>query len=138
MPHDARSVGVVRSEVSRELSAAGATPEAVDDAALVVSELVGNAVRHGRALPGGLLHACWDVAPGSVRVEVEDAGDGPSRAPAAPDDSAEGGRGLRLVQQLATRWGSARTLRGTAVWAELPTGLPAGLSRAGRRLRRRA
>ena len=32
----------------------------------------------------------------------------------------EGGRGLYLVEQLATRWGSRPTPEGKAVWFELP------------------
>ena len=71
--------------------------------ALVVSELVGNAVRHGRALPGGGLRAHWDVrtSPGVVRLEVEDGGGGPGAVPAAAPEAAECGRGLALVGLLA-------------------------------------
>jgi hypothetical protein len=32
----------------------------------------------------------------------------------------EGGRGLYLVEQLATRWGSRPTPEGKAVWFEMP------------------
>jgi hypothetical protein len=35
-------------------------------------------------------------------------------------DTDEGGRGLYLVEQLATRWGSRPTPEGKAVWFELP------------------
>ena len=121
VPHEPCSVGLVRHRLRTDLRAAGAPDTAVEDAALVVSELVGNAVRHGRALPGGGVRARWEVASGTVRLEVEEGGTGP--APAAPspaEDSAESGRGLTMVGLLATRWGSAPTPSGTSVWAELP------------------
>jgi hypothetical protein len=35
-------------------------------------------------------------------------------------DTDEGGRGLYLVEQLATRWGSRPTTDGKAVWFEMP------------------
>jgi hypothetical protein len=34
----------------------------------------------------------------------------------------EGGRGLYLVEQLATRWGSRPTTDGKSVWFEMPRG----------------
>ncbi|MFF2406741.1 ATP-binding protein [Streptomyces sp. NPDC058092] len=55
----------------------------------------------------------------SVVIEVWDAsGESPSLKD--PDDDAETGRGLHLVQQLATHWGSYGTMGAKAVWAELP------------------
>jgi hypothetical protein len=43
-------------------------------------------------------------------------------------DSDENGRGLRVVSQLAQRWGTRRTPEGKAVWFELtlPEGRAAG------------
>jgi anti-sigma regulatory factor (Ser/Thr protein kinase) len=35
-------------------------------------------------------------------------------------ETEEGGRGLYLVEQLATRWGSRPTPEGKAVWFEMP------------------
>ncbi len=122
VPHSPQSVGLVRRQVTADLRAAGTGAEVVDDVALVVSELVGNAVRHGRGLPGGGLRAHWDVARGVVRLEVEDGGSGPTEVgPRPASGTAESGRGLALVGLLATRWGSAATPCGTAVWAELPS-----------------
>ena len=80
-------------------------------AALLVSELVTNAVVHG---PGGtssmvLLHA--DARDGALHVDVADAGDGFAVA--------ERGVGLRLLDSLAASWG-VDGRRGTRVWFELP------------------
>ncbi|MEU1002925.1 SpoIIE family protein phosphatase [Streptomyces tibetensis] len=99
-----------------------------DDATLVVSELVTNAVVHAGTdvqmefrLEGGAGGAP-DTA---VVVEVSD--HHPSRAPRGgepetPDDTPECGRGLRLVAALSEAWGvTYRTGRKT-VWARLPAG----------------
>ncbi len=93
-----------------------------DAVELVVSELVTNAVRHARpvgASPVRLVLACDDDV---LRVEVHDAD--PARAPRPrrpdPDDLAEGGRGLALIQALAARWGCRPGPTGKAVWCELP------------------
>jgi anti-sigma regulatory factor (Ser/Thr protein kinase) len=91
------------------------------DAVLLVSELTTNAVLHtgsGHVLCG--LTLTGDER--RLRIELHDEGRTPLRPPefrAGPDE--EGGRGLFLVQQLADRWGSARSMRaeGKVVWAEL-------------------
>ncbi|HSK26180.1 MAG TPA: ATP-binding protein [Jiangellales bacterium] len=84
--------------------------------ALLVSELVTNALVHGR--PPLELRASRVGA--GVRVEVLDGAAGapprPRRTP-PPDDPH--GRGLNIVAALATRWGTAATTHGKAVWFEL-------------------
>lgn len=88
----------------------------VDLAALLTSELVTNAVRYGR----GLVRLTVRSEPPSVRIEVHD--DNPDLPTLGPDDddAAEGGRGLRLVDALATRWGTeTHPTAGKDVWFEL-------------------
>ncbi len=92
-----------------------------DDAALLVSELFGNSIRHGGSGAAGetvAVRARDDV----VRVEVTGrSGRGmPELRPAGCD--AEGGRGLRLVAELAVRWGSRRHGGQTVTWFELRHG----------------
>lgn len=99
-----------------------------DDVLLVASELVTNAITVTGVLPKppawdelerlGLVHVRLVGLPDSVVVEVWDVSDEPPRLQRGGDD-AEGGRGLLLVQELATRWGSYRTTGGKAVWAQL-------------------
>ncbi|MET9483164.1 ATP-binding protein [Streptomyces sp. NPDC006638] len=92
--------------------------EASDDVALVVAELAANAVRHGR-VPGRdfALRLTYDGGEGLVRVEVSDTHDALPRL-RVWDPDADGGRGLRVVDALAVRWGtSGRTGPGKTVWA---------------------
>ncbi len=89
-------------------------PQASDPAVLAVSELVGNVARAG----GTDLSLCLSWTPRRLRVEVCDAVPGTVTAPRQVDASKEGGRGLWLVRQSATRWGSQPTPRGKSVWAE--------------------
>ena len=123
VPHAPQSVALVRRQVAADLRAAGAGDDAVDDVALVVSELVGNAVRHGAAAAGaGDVVLRVRARDGRVlRVEVDDAGDLPA-VPPAPAPTAESGRGLLLVDQLASRWGAQSIPGGTRVWFEVTGG----------------
>ncbi len=89
-------------------------PQAADPAVLAVSELVGNVARAG----GTDVRLGLSWTPRRLRVEVCDAVPGIPRAPRQVAASEEGGRGLWLVSQNATRWGSQPTPRGKCVWAE--------------------
>ena len=85
-----------------------------DDAALVLSELMTNALLHGGGCTG------FDVSAtnGGLRVEVRDR----SRVPPMLGEPTEGsltGRGVQLIAALAARWGAEATAEGKLVWAEL-------------------
>jgi anti-sigma regulatory factor (Ser/Thr protein kinase) len=104
-------------------------PSLVDDATLIVSELVTNAVKATGNMDE---HPKWSELhdlklikvrlvglEASVIFEVWDTSqDEPVLREAGDDD--EGGRGLFLVEELASRWGSYPQPRGKVVWAELP------------------
>jgi anti-sigma regulatory factor (Ser/Thr protein kinase) len=96
-------------------------PQSVqDDVALLVTELVTNAVRHGGAEDGRPLLVDFRSRGGRIRVEVLDLGtdfDLPARR---GEVSPSGGWGLFLVDKIADRWGVSRAPAGTCVWFELP------------------
>jgi anti-sigma regulatory factor (Ser/Thr protein kinase) len=66
-------------------------------ARVVMTELVGNAVRHA----GGSGELAIEVAPDAVLVHVTDQGGGCAAVPSLPAASSEGGRGLFLVREYA-------------------------------------
>ena len=84
-------------------------------ARLLCAELAANAVRHGG---GDFLRLVVARRGGALRVEVIDGGDG--FEPPPRDPRAFRGRGLELVDTLASRWGVERG--STHVWFELPLG----------------
>lgn len=108
VPHAPRSAASVRREMVIDLTACDVPPAVVDDAALILSELVGNAVRHGSPLPDGCVRVSWDLSPERLHLEVWDGGaavhDVVDRGGVA--ESAEGGRGLTIVSLLAEQWGT--------------------------------
>jgi anti-sigma regulatory factor (Ser/Thr protein kinase) len=90
---------------------------AMDDALLLTSELVANAVRHGA--PDIALQVSFD--PPHITVAVIDGGHETPVIPTRPiPASSLNGRGLHLVDTVATRWGVSREHADrTCVWFQL-------------------
>jgi anti-sigma regulatory factor (Ser/Thr protein kinase) len=86
---------------------------------LLVSELVTNSVRHAATGPADAVGLVVSISAIDLRVEVLDGGPGFDR-PVRLDGEIEGGGGLglRLVDQIADRWGVQPGQR-TRVWFEL-------------------
>ncbi|MFC9279843.1 SpoIIE family protein phosphatase [Streptomyces collinus] len=116
LPCDPAAVAGARVHASERLAAWG-LEEPAFATELMVSELVTNAVRYGRA-PIRLRMILQDT----LTLEVSD---GSSTAPhlRRARNTDEGGRGLFLIAQLAQRWGTRHTREGKVIWAEQP--LPA-------------
>jgi anti-sigma regulatory factor (Ser/Thr protein kinase) len=129
LPCAPASVSVARRRLSADLAAAGVFGQAVGDAALVVSELLSNAIKHAWPLPGAKLQVTWLMGHGSVEVAVSDGGGLTRPRPCRPPVSSLGGRGLGIVEQLSNDWGIRTDDVGQTVWAVLPAPSP----RAGRR-----
>jgi anti-sigma regulatory factor (Ser/Thr protein kinase) len=90
-------------------------PELVERAELLISELVTNAVVHGAGDPLVVI----DVHSDCVHVEVHDADPTPSLTPLHVDAYSEHGRGLAIVDALASSWGVASQDAGKAVWFDI-------------------
>lgn len=89
------------------------------DVALMLSELVTNAIRHPPMDATATVGLYLAVTPQCVRAEICDAGGGFAAGPiSAPHASEPGGRGLLIVDRLATRWGAGADDR-HSVWFEL-------------------
>ncbi|MFI2202055.1 ATP-binding protein [Streptomyces sp. NPDC020192] len=123
VPHGPAGVGKARHRMRAQLRSGGVSESVIDDAVLILSELLSNACKHGRPLGDvpagdGDVRAAWRVDPhGRLIVEVTDGG-GPTRpAPATPSVTAHGGRGLNIITALADDWGVRDDVRGeVTVW----------------------
>jgi anti-sigma regulatory factor (Ser/Thr protein kinase) len=113
LPH---MVAQARETVDRACVEWGVEDATAFDVKVIVSELVTNAIRHGRP-PVQLLVR---HEPGRVLIDVSDAsGVKPDVRHALP--SAANGRGLALIAALAGQWGTRLTGRGKSVWCSVPT-----------------
>ena len=114
----ARSPGApARARELLDRARAEVDEEVLDDARLLLSELVANAVEHVRE--EGDIEVRILVVDGVLRVEVLDPGPGFTRTPRAPGASNESGWGLHFIDLVATRWAVDRDGR-ARVWFELP------------------
>lgn len=87
---------------------------------LLISELVGNSVRHAGLSPSDSITVEIQLSSSVVRAEVTDHGPGFTRPMFDGPPSGTSGRGLFLVAALADRWGAGRTPHdGWLVWFEL-------------------
>ncbi|GAA4817603.1 ATP-binding protein [Streptomyces ziwulingensis] len=117
------SAALARRSVRTTLACWG-LEELSDSAEVIVSELVTNAVLHGRPAwataedPGRCRLTLERPSPGVVWLTVADPSPRrPVRRTAPPD--AESGRGLAVVGELAARFAVQAAKTGKAVWAEL-------------------
>ncbi|HEX6470386.1 MAG TPA: ATP-binding protein [Streptosporangiaceae bacterium] len=92
--------------------------ETAGDIELCVDELVANAWEHTDSGRGGHILVKVAVDGRMLRTTVVDDGGARTKPCVGTDLTAEHGRGLRLVDGLAARWGVDTAGRGTAVWAE--------------------
>ncbi|MFJ9006740.1 ATP-binding protein [Streptomyces canus] len=115
-PADPGAVRAARTAVRNRLSAWNLDGLA-DVAALLVSELVTNALRHATG-PIGVRLVHPDAADGVLLVEVSDPLPDPPRERVAGLED-ESGRGLQLVAHAARRWGTRPGATGKTVWFEL-------------------
>jgi len=114
LPPDPASATRAR-ELAREKLAAICTPDALDTVALLVTELVTNAVLHAHTPLRLVIEATRD----HVRVRVEDESGGYPERRSYPSDAVTG-RGLALVEVLSSSWGVEPTASGKVVWCEIP------------------
>ena len=96
-----------------------AHPEARFAVRLLVSELFTNAVKYDRRSENGRVRFAVEVADSHVRVEVGDRGRGfVADHVSMPDHDSDSGRGLALMDALASRWGIVQNGE-SCVWFEL-------------------
>lgn len=121
LPFVAASAGVARRAMDEWFAASDEPLDFQDDCRLVVSELVGNAVRHAHPLDDGSLDVDWARSDHCCAIAVTDGGapTEPALANAVPTDLY--GRGLAIVQALSSRWWTESTTSRTTIHAEVST-----------------
>jgi anti-anti-sigma regulatory factor/anti-sigma regulatory factor (Ser/Thr protein kinase) len=86
-----------------------------DSAALIVTELVANGIEHaGTPMRLSIAHRTWHL-----HLALRDESPLPLRRVGGDDDDRDSGRGLLIVEAMASAWGCVRTPGGKVVWATL-------------------
>lgn len=116
-PWRGSSIPRLRQAVTVDLVAREVDDATIDEVAIVVSELVANALRHAKPLHDNTVRIHWTERNGIVEVEVSDGGG--DTAPRAMPQAvfATSGRGLRIVRSLAHEWGVTERKGAVTVWA---------------------
>jgi anti-sigma regulatory factor (Ser/Thr protein kinase) len=121
LPATGRAAGLAR-RATRDALAAWQVAHLEETAVLLVSELVGNVLRHART--GALAMALYlDLEVASLLIEVHDT-DPSAPRPRTPEALEESGFGFVLIEALAGKWGVRQTGIGKAVWVELDARQP--------------
>ncbi|RKN09622.1 ATP-binding protein [Streptomyces radicis] len=117
-PRHRASVKVARS-LARQVATEWGLDGLMHDLTTIVSELVTNAIVHGKTAQGREVVLTFDLSPLRLRVEVRDSSDGyPTRPAGGASDDSETGRGLDVVEALTSKWGVTERVIGKIVWAE--------------------
>lgn len=120
LPFSEHSASEVRYVLTRWLTFLGADEATIDDARLVVTELVGNAVRHASPLRDGTLLIRWHRDDAGLVLSVCDGGGPTTPTLGEAGLLEERGRGLALVAAVSVRWWVEQRLRARSVHARLP------------------
>lgn len=128
LPHTAASALAGRRAVGQDLAARGVADPLREATILVLSELLSNAVKHGRPLADGKVRLAWEVSPDGIELEVTDGGAATRPRAAAVPPTETGGRGLAIVGELASEWGVRDERDALTVWARVASATVAARS----------
>lgn len=124
LKHDPSAGMLARAAVRDLLAQYQTTDELRHDAALVVYELISNAVTHGLPEADGKVSMTCEVHGEDLVVVVTDGGTAGEVAIGDLDQEAGRGRGLAIVEALTSSWSVDRS-RGTSIRAVVPLRWPA-------------
>jgi anti-sigma regulatory factor (Ser/Thr protein kinase) len=106
---------IARRELRQLLDTARVDQDTSDTAVLLATELVTNAVEHGR----GSAYLDAAVQDRAIRLEVSDSSTVVPEPHTGVSEMDERGRGLLLIEALSSRWGVLPRADGKTVWCEL-------------------
>jgi anti-sigma regulatory factor (Ser/Thr protein kinase) len=119
LPFRLTSVPQARRLVSQTLGSRGVRSEVVADSLSVLSELVGNALRHARPRTDGDIGIVLELDDQSIAISVADGGAATVPSIVSPAPLARSGRGLGIVHTLTRDWGVKETSDGNTVFGIL-------------------
>jgi anti-sigma regulatory factor (Ser/Thr protein kinase) len=120
LQHCPIAVSSARRRVRADLATLGVPEMVQDDVEVIVSELLGNSVRHARPIAGGVVLLHWHAGHDEIMIRVTDGGSGRAIEACQPALMAVSGRGLQIVERLARVWGVSEHAGGLrSVWASV-------------------
>lgn len=121
LPFKPSTPSIARTKLAGFLTVHRASSSVIDDALIVLSEMVANAVAHGQPSDDGTMELAWTIDPERqlLEISVHDDGQGGSLRPIDFDEDSLSGRGLSIINRVADRWWVDMSA-GTRVGAELP------------------
>lgn len=118
LPFAPSTPGIARTRLAAFLTRNHASDDIIDNALIVISEMIANAVSHGVPGQDGTVEISWSINSGLLELSVLDGGTGGHLAPVDFDHDSLSGRGLSIISRVADRWWVDMTA-GTRVNAEL-------------------
>lgn len=121
LPHEVTAVADARRALAGYLKRHRVAKNARDDAQLVLSEVLSNAIRYAPPLSPGVVRVTWWVDKNGIHLEVTD-GRGETEPQRITDAHPEsiGGRGLAIVDGLSSDWGVRTAEDSRTVYAVVP------------------
>lgn len=118
LPFVASTPGIARTRLAAFLTVHRASSAVIDDALIVISEMIANAVSHGVPTSDGTVEISWSINDDLLELSVQDGGQGGTIKPVDFDEDSLSGRGLSIINRVADRWW-VDMAQGTKVNAEL-------------------
>ena len=119
VPFAASSVAVARQQLKTWMADQGTSREHIEDARVVVSELVANSVRHASPLADGNILVSWRPDERGLRLSITDGGSPTRPRKLNAPSSALAGRGMAIVETLALSWWAEQSRTRSTVHALL-------------------
>lgn len=118
LPFESSTPGIARTKLAAFLTLNRTPLDVIDNALIVLSEMIANAVSHGTPDADGTMEISWSIIDGHLLLSVRDSGRGTDIVPRPFDEDSLGGRGLSIISRVADKW-SVDLSEGTCVRAEL-------------------
>jgi serine/threonine-protein kinase RsbW len=118
LPFERSTPGIARTRLAGFLTVNQVPSPRIDDALIVLSEMLTNAVSHGKPGEDGMIEVRWSIGQGLLEISVRDDGRDSELKPVDFDHDSLSGRGLSIISRIADRWW-VDISNGTCVNAEL-------------------